>query len=61
MIKVRYYQGLAAGMAMGALGTMAVVSILDPKVRGRLMREGRGLYRECKHKLQRMKTYGCWC
>lgn len=57
---MRFYKGLAAGMALGALGTITVVAVLDPKVRGRMMREGRGLYRECRHKLQMLKHCGCW-
>jgi hypothetical protein len=54
---VRYYKGMVTGLALGALGTVAVVAALDPRVCNRMMKRGRSLYKDCKRKLCELKDF----
>ncbi len=54
---VRYYKGMVTGLALGALGTVAVVAALDPRVGNRMMKRGRSLYKDCKRKLSDLKDF----
>ena len=54
---VRYSKGMVTGLALGALGTVAVVAALDPRVCNRMMKRGRSLYKDCKRKLCELKDF----
>ena len=54
---VRYYKGMVTGLALGALGTVAVVTALEPRGCNRMMKRGRSLYKGCKRKLSDLKDF----
>jgi hypothetical protein len=55
MKMLRYYKGMATGLALGTVAAMAVVATMDPRISNRLVRKGRCLVRDCKRKWMDIK------